>query len=263
MAYEDQSIIPINDNADDLGSPDKRWRSISCVTLICGNITQTGSTLATGPDSETKTGIVIDETDNKISIPSNFENAITFEGEITTQAVTRIGNHIDLDTYKISGDGGSSGFGMSGANATIDGTLTVTGKAIFNKASPEAVEINGPVDVNSTVDISGTLTVGGAVDINANVDISGTLTMSGNNIILSGEYISNDGDNEGIAIANDGDVTCTDNLYVTNIMQAQSNIITTGGIYVCQGNSGVTTTIDFSTYSGTITITGGLITNVP
>lgn len=163
MAYEDQSIIPVNDNADDLGSPDKRWRSISCVTLICGNITQTGSTLATGPDSETKTGIVIDETDNKISIPSNFENAITFEGEITTQAVTRIGNHIDLDTYKISGDGGSSGFGMSGANATIDGTLTVTGKAIFNKASPEAVEINGPVDVNSTVDISSTLNVGTSV----------------------------------------------------------------------------------------------------
>lgn len=43
------------------------------------------------------------------------------------------------------------------------------------------------------------------------------LTLTGN-ITLDDNYLSNDGDNEGISVANDGDVTASDNLFVTTYL---------------------------------------------
>ena len=233
MAYKDQSIIPEDDAVDVLGHQTKRFSSIACVTLYCENITVTGSTFGTSPDSETKTGIVIDSSTNKVKIPNNFEDAITFEGTITFNNVTK---SIQCD-------------GPVDINSTVDisNTLTVAGKATFNNAT-ESIECNGPVDINSTVNISETLIVGGLFTLNANLKCPNYFNQSGSDLQGMTWNVNDEAIFYGTIRAEDP---------VTGIIA--TNDIQTNSVFVVGGNSGITTTVDFSTYAGVLSFVGGIL----
>lgn len=88
------------------------------------------------------------------------------------------------------------------------------------------------------------------------------------NIQIGANFISNDGDNEGISIDASGNVTISglagaNALTTTNAIVSSTAHIEAKTNFRCNGNVGQTTTIDFSTYNGTITLNGGIITSVP
>lgn len=203
-----------------IGAEDNRVINVWCDRIhVKEVIDYSGSAFTVGPDAETKHGIQVGSNGkitlhDTIASAATFDSTITVTGESTFNGILRVNANVDISTSVVSGDGGATGFHMTANDAYFDDKIFVTG----------VTQLNGAVDINANTDISGTLTVGGAVDINANTDISGTLTMSGGNIILSGHYLSNDGGNEGVSVANDGKVECSFDLTAVGTIYGQGGI---------------------------------------
>ncbi len=135
---------------------------------------------------------------------------------------------------------------VSGVMEVVSGSVS-KGGLLFQphgySGYKDAMYLNGNGDVGI-----GTLSPSTELDVNGTVkatsfsgDGSGLTGISGDNmgnhtatqnIKLSGEWLSNDGGNEGVSIANDGEVTISEGLFANNGIYVVNSGVTTNGVFV-------------------------------
>lgn len=191
--------------------------------VSCENISNDSPVIDLFPEKETFQGMTIDTTDNKFT----FKEITTYQANIA------------MGTNYINGNGTNTGLNFPGGagNAKITGTFQATGLVTIN---------NG-------------------------------MNITAGNIQLNDNVISRDGSPLGIKIINvNGDVSMSRNLTLGNNFQCDqalflgdiqvstfaivNSYIRTNDKFNVSGNDGITTTIDFSTYNGVVTLIGGIVT---
>ncbi|MBI5467221.1 MAG: hypothetical protein HY975_03350, partial [Candidatus Kerfeldbacteria bacterium] len=133
-----------------------------------GTVTTTATGTAAGPAGDLHIAGTMTMGTNALTVGGDYNNVGTFNKtnpQATTLAATSTGFTItpgtgDLNNLTVSGDAGGNGtYTLSGANLTVDGTLTVnTGDTL-------------------TIDTSRTLTNTGATDVNNDGTINGVGTL--------------------------------------------------------------------------------------
>lgn len=131
-----KSLLPDHDEQFDIGSEQKKWHTIRCKYLICGNISPAG--VGISGLSEVKQGITLDSADNKIIIEDGMKGNYTHDNDLTVIGIIKangtivLGSNLKVASYKITRTG-SKGITLDTSdNVTIGTDLTVIGATILN-----------------------------------------------------------------------------------------------------------------------------------
>lgn len=198
------------------------------------------SVLSQSPDIETLVGMTFNTSTNAITSLENH----TCAGTLNVTGIFTPTGHINLanQSYFISGDGQVN----KGITANTAGDIfckqriIVTGETIHN----DILRQNAAIDMASN-DINGT---GGAGGLNfnggINANFSGSILVN-NNIVTTTGYIN-----------------CGNYIVSTNSITSGGYVKADTGAEFRHGtNNGISTTVDFSTYNGILTYSGGILTN--
>ena len=289
----DSHIIPDDDGTYDLGSSTKEWRNlyidgtaqVDALTVdadasVAGNFTLEGGLDARGnvdlgnatSDTITATGRfdsdLLPSTDGARDLGSSSLEWQDLYIDGTANIDSLVADTADINGGTVDG----AAIGGNSASTGAFTTISASGNVDFNgnldvdgTSNLDAVDIDGAVDMASTLtlagnaDFNGNLDVDGttnldAVDIDGAVDMASTLTLAGNadfNGQLDVDGVTNlDETNVAGTLTVVGAITC-DNVNING-----GTVTTTTGNLTIDSNGGTTTIADNTVISGNLTVNG-------
>ena len=289
----DSHIVPDDDNTYDLGSSTKEWRNLYIdgtakidMLTVDGDATVAGNfTLEGGLDARGNVDLG-NATSDTITATGRFDSDLlpssdgardlgssTLEWQDLYIDGTANIDSLVADTADING-GTVDGAAIGGNSASTGAftTISASGNVDFNgnldvdgTSNLDAVDIDGAVDMASTLtlagnaDFNGNLDVDGttnldAVDIDGAVDMASSLTLAGNadfNGNLDVDGTTNlDGTNIAGTLAVSGAAT------VDNLSLNGNTVTTSSGNLTLDSSGGTVAIADNATVSGGLTVTG-------
>ena len=281
----DSGLVPSTDGARDIGASTLEWKDLfidgtahidtldvdenaaiigtldvnsSKLTVGTGNtdVIVRGDMRVTGIMSVGNGTVTIDETTVKTGTSNLHNVGIEIAGVNTLGADTPIGENATI---------------FNNGNATFAGTVTAASLDISGSididgtTNLDAVDIDGAVDMASTLtlagnaDFNGNLDVDGtsnldAVDIDGAVDMASTLTLAGNadfngNLDVDG---TTDLDTTNVV----GTLTVTGDIAADNVTINGNTVSTSSGNLTIDSTGGTTTIADNTIISGNLTVNG-------
>ena len=195
-AYVDSDVVPSTDGTYDLGGTNK-WADVKAVRVTSATL---GNTVGnTTIDTSSGGGIILDAGLSGIELNA-ANGVITLKDEATTYSrLVNTSGNLRIDS------GTTTAITFSGANATLAGTLDVTGASNFNDTTTSTSTTTGAVVIDGGVGIAENLNVGGDVILGGNLTVNGTTTtVNTTTINLSDNIITLNSDETGTPSQNSG-----------------------------------------------------------
>jgi len=175
----DSDLIPATDDAKDLGSSTKEWRNLYVDGV--GNIDELAVGVASGQGVSTS---LIPKTNGAGSLGSSSREWTN----LYIDGVAKIDDLTVDNNATVAGTLGITGVTTVGTlNATA---ITASGTTAVNGLTATTVTANSAVDLNATLNVDGnttlngvtatTVTANGAVDLKSTLNVDGNTTMKGN-----------------------------------------------------------------------------------
>ena len=272
----DSGLVPSTDGARDIGASTLEWKDLfidgtahidtldvdenaaiigtldvnsSKLTVGTGNtdVIVRGDMRVTGIMSVGNGTVTIDETTVKTGTSNLHNVGIEIAGVNTLGADTPIGENATI---------------FNNGNATFAGTVTAASLDISGSIDIDGTTNLDAVDIDGAVDMASTLTLAGNADFNGNLDVDGTSNLDAVDIdgavdMASTLTLAGNADFNG-----DLDVDGTSNLDAVDIDGAvdMASTLTLAGAADFNGNLDVSGTTDLDTTNvvGTLTVTGDI-----
>ena len=254
----DSHIIPDDDGTYDLGSSTKEWRNlyidgtaqVDALTVdadasVAGNFTLEGGLDARGnvdlgnatSDTITATGRfdsdLIPSTDGARDLGSS-----TLEWQDLYIDGTANIDSLVADTADING-GTVDGAAIGGNSASTGAftTISASGNVDFNgNLDVDGTSNLDAVDIDGAVDMASSLTLAGNADFNGNLDVDGTTDLDATNVV--------------------GTLTVTGDAAIDNVTVNGNTVSTSSGNLTIDSAGGTTTIADNAVISGNLTVNG-------
>ena len=175
----DSDLIPSTDNARDLGSSSKEWKDL----YIDGVANIDELSVATGSGQGVSTSLI-----PKTNGAGSLGSATREWTNLYIDGVAKIDDLTVDNNATVAGTLGITGVTTAGTlNATA---ITASGTTAVNGLTATTVTANSAVDLNATLNVDGnttlngvtatTVTANGAVDLKSTLNVDGNTTMKGN-----------------------------------------------------------------------------------